>query len=150
VILYYFTGSYTLRTLGAINEDGLYQLKCGLKPHTDSWREWRLIFPSPPTKNVVWLTSDPQARLFQDRDINSTKSRIRFSVAISSNDRRLAHFCTHTKKHTGIDMLSALPPEAREVLRRFWVYFGEIPIARIRAVDDVRVAEAEAENRLAA
>jgi hypothetical protein len=90
----------------------------------------------------VWLTDDPHMpRIFcSDGDF-------RVQVVIPSTDRRLASWPRYVRKYAPDDRRKNFRNTVREVpgagaaVPRFWIYFGVIPVERIKAVERVESDE---------
>jgi hypothetical protein len=134
MILYHFADHYTLKQMGSFDREEQFKLTHGLKRGICSMKDWeRWVTPLPP--NAVWLTSDPNADIFE------RPRSVRITVALQSSDRRLAHWLTYVRKHAteGEAIYSAIIAAAPPPLQKFYVYFGDVPPTRFRAVEDAKI-----------
>jgi hypothetical protein len=144
MILYHFTGPTALKQMGSFNEADVFVLREGLRRGAASMREWEgQIEPLPP--NAVWFTSDPSADLFK------SPAKLRITAAIPSTDRRLVRWLTYLRRHC------TASPENWSVLhdspaaKRFYLYFGDVPLSRIRSVEEARIiTDTQLREKLAA
>jgi hypothetical protein len=134
VILYHFTTMTALRLMGDFDEADNFSLTHGLRPGEQSMSQWEhVIQPLRTPPKGVWFTSD------QNADIFTSSAGIRITVALPSTDRRLAHWLTYVRKQN-VFYEDAWPSvHARPAVKKFYVYFGDVPLSRIRAVEEAQI-----------
>jgi len=121
VILYHFTSFYNLKNVGPENI-----LAVGLK--------------AMPVKNCpegvirqlrcVWLTTNSDLP-----PIFSSHAEVRIKLVIPSSDRRLVHLPNLLRKRLSPEQLARVDAETDRAGRTFYVFFGDIPLDRFRAVE---------------
>lgn len=128
MLLYHFTQPYNLKNVGPENI-----LAVGLKPSVGD-REFAILGLEP---SVVWLTSDP----LPPKPITDLwrGGEIRITVVIPSSDRKLVRFEKYVRRHGGrLDPSrypGVSPSQLADSFKSTYIYFGEIPLSRIRVVE---------------
>ncbi len=118
MILYHFTSLFNLKNVGPENI-----LAVGLKAQP---ARQPVVGPIP---DCVWLTSNPD----MPKDYSSF-AEVRIELVIPSSDKRLVPYPKYFRKHTGhaIDIVKI--PQTEEA-KRFYLYFGDIPLSALRVVN---------------
>lgn len=127
MLLYHFTTLYALKDAGA---DAI--LAAGLKPGPIGFKELGL-----PKRNVVWLTADPDTVFFL------TPPEVRVTVDIPKTDRRLFKWQQLLGDHCDPGMVAMVEADAAATFnhdvavtwRQWWVYYGQVRLHRIRAIE---------------
>jgi hypothetical protein len=120
-------------------------LRSGLRPQSTDDYDHYLLKPLP---ECVWLTNDPEmSNLYTNGHAAPDRGKWRVAVVIPEADRRLKHFHAYLEKNACRDVIlynAALDDgriisgkQSAQAVRSFYVYFGDIGLDRIRAVDCV-------------
>jgi hypothetical protein len=133
MILYHFT---TLDQFG-MTKPGIFEWTADLKPFPSNDYTHVLGFAPPP---MVWLTTEPNPkRTWVDASgKNVSGVRLRVTVDLDRNDRRLVRWLDYTRQHRPeFDFAGICNRYARGAWGgpgAVWVYFGTIARARHKTV----------------
>jgi hypothetical protein len=115
-------------------------LRAGLKPNKNGEYDHIGMPPS------VWFTTNPDMTNEFITGNTLDRGAYRITVAIPQNDRRLVHWPAYYSKASGRDFVIGHEDEATAIRLAkecfgFYVYFGTVPLSRIRLVEDMRIDE---------
>ena len=117
MILYHYTYFHRLRKRGTILAEGLKPSEHSVPPH-----------------DCLWFTTEPDPVWWWKGD---HKSDIRITVAIPSTDHRLARYEPWLRrKHPElINTVEGVAAQTGARWQEWYIYFGVVPLRRIRAVE---------------
>ncbi len=136
MILYHFTSFYNLKNVGPRNIQA-----AGLRASAAGMGDWASTFEfGLKPRSVVWLTSDPDPKILFEKPADC-----RIEVTIASSDKRLVHWIQYARKHSRAPHL--IDKAGVGGMTSWWLYLGDIPLRKIRAVEYADPARRAATKR---